>query len=408
MMCDPSQDGNWESDSTIDYSKINNRLESFYNSSWSKKVSPLQLAEAGFIFTGVSDRVRCFSCQKTVENWSQEDDPVDRHIQVSPSCTFLRCTHYNRFKSNPHMPLSNGGLHDGTEGYIDYQLRTRAIVDEAPYPRNRNMKSEEARLETFSSWPRSAPVRPRDLAQAGLFYLGKEDKVECFSCGGKLSGWEPGDTPWNEHEKHFSHCFYILGHDVGNVPLERDAGENEETGSRNQHRKPVNLENLDERLDTFARVQHPIDHELLAKAGFYSKGVGDGVICFRCGGGLKDWDPEDNPWEEHAKYYPGCSFLLSEKGQEFVNTIQLQEPKYSQQASEHQNGFCEEEKVENPLEELEKLRQEKRCKICLDKSACIVFIPCGHLASCKACSDKLNQCPICCAAIAQKIRTFIA
>uniref|UniRef100_A0A3P9LT18 E3 ubiquitin-protein ligase XIAP n=1 Tax=Oryzias latipes TaxID=8090 RepID=A0A3P9LT18_ORYLA len=404
-MCDPSQDGNWESDSTIDYSKINNRLESFYNSSWSKKVSPLQLAEAGFIFTGVSDRVRCFSCQKTVENWSQEDEPVDRHIQVSPSCTFLRCTHYNRFKSNPHMPLSNGGLHDGTEGYIDYQLRTRAIVDETPYPRNRNMKSEEARLETFSSWPRSAPVRPRDLAQAGLFYLGKEDKVECFSCGGKLSGWEPGDTPWNEHEKHFSHCFYILGHDVGNVPLERDAGENEETGSRNQHCKPVNLENLDARLSTFARVQHPIDHEVLAKAGFYSKGEGDKVICFRCGGGLKDWDPEDNPWEEHAKYYPGCSFLLSEKGQEFVNTIQLQEPKYSQQVRHFIFVFIF---FENPLEELEKLRQEKRCKICLDENACIVFIPCGHLASCKACSNKLNQCPICCAAIAQKIRTFIA
>uniref|UniRef100_A0A8C8DMD5 E3 ubiquitin-protein ligase XIAP n=1 Tax=Oryzias sinensis TaxID=183150 RepID=A0A8C8DMD5_9TELE len=386
-MCDPSQDGNWESDSTTDYSKIYNRLESFYNSSWSKKVSPLQLAEAGFIFTGVSDRVRCFSCQKTVENWSQEDEPVDRHLQVSPSCTFLRCTHYSRFKSNPHMPLSNGGIHDGTEGYIDYQLRTRAIVDETPYPRNRNMKSEEARLETFSSWPRSAPVRPGDLAQAGLFYLGKEDKVECFSCGGKLSGWEPGDNPWNEHEKHFSNCFYILGHDVGNV---------------NQHRKPVNMQNLDERLNTFARVQHPIDHELLAKAGFYSKGEGDEVICFRCGGGLKDWDPEDNPWEEHAKYYPGCSFLLSEKGQEFVNTIQLQERKYSQRVRHIISP------LENPLEELEKLRQEKRCKICLDKSACIVFIPCGHLASCKECSDKLNQCPICCAAIAQKIRTFIA
>uniref|UniRef100_A0A3B3HG46 E3 ubiquitin-protein ligase XIAP n=1 Tax=Oryzias latipes TaxID=8090 RepID=A0A3B3HG46_ORYLA len=374
-MCDPSQDGNWESDSTIDYSKINNRLESFYNSSWSKKVSPLQLAEAGFLFTGVSDRVRCFSCQKTVENWSQEDQPVDRHIQVSPSCTFLRCTHFNRFKSNPHMPLSNGGLHDGTEGYIDYQLRTRAIVDETPYPRNRNMKSEEARLETFSSWPRSAPVRPRDLAQAGLFYLGKEDKVECFSCGGKLSGWKPGDTPWNEHEKHFSHCFYILGHDVGNV---------------NQHRTPVNLENLDERLGTFARVQHPIDHELLAKAGFYSKGEGDEVICFRCGGGLKDWDPEDNPWEEHMAI---DVFSLHDKG--------------GQRALTSAQSFVG-VKLKNPLEELEKLRQEKRCKICLDENACIVFIPCGHLASCKACSNKLNQCPICCAAIAQKIRTFIA
>uniref|UniRef100_A0A3B3DHY8 E3 ubiquitin-protein ligase XIAP n=1 Tax=Oryzias melastigma TaxID=30732 RepID=A0A3B3DHY8_ORYME len=261
-----------------------------------------------------------------------------------------------------------------------------------------NMKSEEARLKTFSSWPSSAPVRPRDLAQAGFFYLGKDDRVQCFCCGGKLSGWEPGDSPWREHETHYSHCFYVLGHDVGNVPLPEDAGEDEETGSRQRHRKPSsNMENLEERLATFARVQHPIDHELLAQAGFYSKGEGDKVLCFKCGGGLTDWDSEDDPWEEHAKYYPGCSFLLSEKGQEFVNKIQLQGPKHTKEVT-----------VENPLEELEKLRREKRCKICLDKSVGIVFIPCGHLASCKECSDKLDQCPICCATIAQKIQTFIA
>lgn len=171
------------------------------------------------------------------------------------------------------MPLSNGSLNDETAAFMDYQLRTKAVVDETLYPRNQNMKSEEARLKTFSSWPSSAPVRPRDLAQAGFFYLGKDDRVQCFCCGGKLSGWEPGDTPWGEHEKHYSHCFYVLGHDVGNVPLPEDAREDEETGSRQRHRKPSsNMENLEERLGTFARVQHPIDHELLAQAGFYSKG----------------------------------------------------------------------------------------------------------------------------------------
>lgn len=29
------------------------------------------------------------------------------------------------------------------------------------------------------------------------------------------------------------------------------------------------------------------------------------VLCFRCGGGLKGWQPEEDPWEEHAKHYPG-------------------------------------------------------------------------------------------------------
>jgi len=38
---------------------------------------------------------------------------------------------------------------------------------------------------------------------------------------------------------------------------------------------------------------------------FCDIGVQDRVICFRCGGGVKDWIPEEDPWEEHAKHYPG-------------------------------------------------------------------------------------------------------
>ncbi len=31
----------------------------------------------------------------------------------------------------------------------------------------------------------------------------------------------------------------------------------------------------------------------------------DHVLCFRCGGGLKGWRPDEDPWEEHARHYPG-------------------------------------------------------------------------------------------------------
>lgn len=34
-------------------------------------------------------------------------------------------------------------------------------------------------------------------------------------------------------------------------------------------------------------------------------GTGDRVLCFCCGGGVKSWQPEEDPWEEHAKHYPG-------------------------------------------------------------------------------------------------------
>lgn len=153
---------------------------------------------------------------------------------------------------------------------MEYRLRTGEVVDESTYPMAPHMRSEEARLQTFSSWPSTVPVRPRDLAQAGLYYLGESDRVQCFCCNGMLGGWEAGDTAWGEHTKHFPYCFFILGHDVGNIPFQ--GGIEEESGSRQHASTRVPMESFEERLGSFAVAQHPIDHERLARAGFYSAG----------------------------------------------------------------------------------------------------------------------------------------
>ena len=41
-------------------------------------------------------------------------------------------------------------------------------------------------------------------------------------------------------------------------------------------------------------------------------------MCFHCGGGLKNWEPTDDVWVEHAKWYPSCPFVLLSKGEGFV------------------------------------------------------------------------------------------
>jgi len=50
-------------------------------------------------------------------------------------------------------------------------------------------------------------------------------------------------------------------------------------------------------------------------------GVGDRVLCFQCGGGLKDWDPKDGPWVEHAKWFGSCPYLAMKKGKAFVSHV---------------------------------------------------------------------------------------
>lgn len=53
-------------------------------------------------------------------------------------------------------------------------------------------------------------------------------------------------------------------------------------------------------------------------------GPGDSVKCFQCGGVLKKWSEADEPWTEHAKWFPDCLFLLQQKGYQFINHIQQQ------------------------------------------------------------------------------------
>ncbi|XP_060601311.1 baculoviral IAP repeat-containing protein 7-like isoform X2 [Ruditapes philippinarum] len=60
----------------------------------------------------------------------------------------------------------------------------------------------------------------------------------------------------------------------------------------------------------------------LAKAGFYHTGHGDGVRCFACDGGLQHWEPEDDPWIEHCRWFTACPFARIQKGDRFIELVQ--------------------------------------------------------------------------------------
>ena len=55
----------------------------------------------------------------------------------------------------------------------------------------------------------------------------------------------------------------------------------------------------------------------------YFLGFDDQVRCFACDGGLKKWDPEDDPLTEHCRWFPECPFLLEKKGEDFVRLVQI-------------------------------------------------------------------------------------
>ncbi|KAL4655338.1 baculoviral IAP repeat-containing protein 7-B-like [Arapaima gigas] len=201
------------------------------------------------------------------------------------------------------------------------------------------MRSEEERMKTFQNWPSDAPVTPADLAKAGFFFLGPGDKVQCFCCGGVLRYWVRGDSPLGEHRRHFPTCSFVLGRDVGNIQRVATLGSSDSVDGQllsQIQRMTVDDQVLtgqaaypemgaeEARITTFHNwpTGSSVQPDVLARAGFFYSGHGDNVKCFYCDGSLRNWEPGDDPWQEHAKWFPRCEFLLQTRGQEYVRNIQ--------------------------------------------------------------------------------------
>ncbi|NXG01230.1 BIR7B protein, partial [Sakesphorus luctuosus] len=284
-----------------------------------------------------------------------------------------------------------------------------------------SMRSMARRLRTFRRWPRSSPVSPRDLVEAGFFYVGPRDEVQCFCCGGVLKDWRRGDCPIIEHLNFFPSCKYICGENVGNQEMLHlqevsDTVDGQflslfqETALPNDPEYPE-MVTEEMRLSTFQNwpQNSHISPEQLARAGFFYTGRGDVVRCFYCDGGVSSWSFGDDPWREHAKWHPECEFLLQSKGRQFVSTAQetfsttLLAP-----LGLFFSFFGKDESQLSTEEQLRRLQEERTCKVCLDRNVSVVFVPCGHLVACEECALNLRLCPICRAAIQGSVRTFMS
>ncbi|CAO2636190.1 Baculoviral IAP repeat-containing protein 2 [Lemmus lemmus] len=290
-------------------------------------VSERSLARAGFYYTGVNDKVKCFCCGLMLDNWKQGDSPVEKHRQLYPSCSFVQTLNpASRPEASPQTSLpsavpslstslENTGYFSGSySSFPSDPVNFRANQDCPALrtsPCSYAMITEEARFLTYSVWPLSF-LSPAELARAGFYYIGPGDRVACFACGGKLSNWEPKDDAMSEHRRHFPNC-----------PFLENSSETQRFSVSN-----LSMQTHTARMRTFLCWPScvPVEPEQLASAGFYYTDRNDDVKCFCCDGGLRCWESGDDPWVEHAKWFPRCEFLIRMKGQEFVDEIQARHP----------------------------------------------------------------------------------
>ncbi|XP_075210226.1 death-associated inhibitor of apoptosis 1-like [Lycorma delicatula] len=69
---------------------------------------------------------------------------------------------------------------------------------------------EAARLNSYITFPYIKEVKTDKLVQAGFFYSGRGDNVNCFCCGGALHYQIADDNPWFHHTRCYgNNCLFI-------------------------------------------------------------------------------------------------------------------------------------------------------------------------------------------------------
>ncbi|KAM5219731.1 baculoviral IAP repeat-containing protein 7 isoform 2-T2 [Hipposideros larvatus] len=310
------------------------------------------------------------------------------------------------------------------------------------------------RVGTFQDWLSRGLVTAAELVSAGLSSMEPEDTTQCWGWSPELCRWAARGSPTRGHCVPHTLCGHVLGRDAGSAlswggqdhvdgqilgQLKPLMEEEEEAGAgAAPSARPAFPEMSSHELRLASFYDWPLTAvvrpELLAAAGFFHTGQQDKVRCFFCYGGLQSWEQGDDPWTEHAKWFPRCKFLLQTKGRDFVCSVQesychllsswgsWEEPEdtapSNPSAPVHPGPELPMPRRETQLEgarepardteeQLRRLREERTCKVCLDRAVGIVFVPCGHLV-CAECAPNLQQCPICRAPVHSRVRTFLS
>lgn len=265
-----------------------------------------------------------------------------------------------------------------------------------------DMRLENARLKTFDNWPVRF-LKPEVLAKNGFYYLGRGDEVRCAFCKVEIMKWVEGDDPAVDHQRWAPQCPFLKG------PSALEHLGRDECGvsappptSAIQMQGPVHPKYASQsaRLRSFkdwprSMRQKPED---LSDAGFFYTGHGDKTKCFCCDGGLKDWEEDDIPWEQHARWFNRCAYVLLVKGKQFVQMVRTEasfvgpnEEDTIPQASVTPQAI----KPQEPEKEEPTVEDSKLCKICFSEERNIGFVPCGHVVACAKCALASSKCPMC-------------
>jgi hypothetical protein len=118
------------------------------------------------------------------------------------------------------------------------------------------------------------------------------------------------------------------------------------------------------------------------EAGLFYTGIRDLTRCFSCGWENSDWDIDDDPVRRHVSAVPNCQHNLT-LDPNIINEILNEEtPKLDSS-------------YDLPL-----------CVVCCSNQREVVFMPCGHVATCGICCIQIKNCTHCRNVVKSQIKIY--
>lgn len=245
-----------------------------------------QLAQTGMFYTGEDDKVKCYFCEVEIGRWEHTDHPVSEHLRWFPNCPLLRR------RTTNNVPIDAEAL-DNVLPPLSYDIC--GANDSIQSQSSVRQQSNDSYLLTPASphFISLTTTTTATTATASAVVASSQNQ----SCSNNNSSLSQSQAYYPEYPEYAIEAARL-----------RSFAE----WPRHMKQKP----------------------QQLAEAGFFYIGTGDRVKCFSCGGGLKDWADEDEPWEQHTLWMSKCRFLKLMKGQNYIDNVLANQQKVKDESKD--------------------------------------------------------------------------
>jgi hypothetical protein len=246
-------------------------------------------------------------------------------LSMSPSSTIIAPT------TNNPVSLSSALF---SEEHPSKRLKTDATVANSQINILVEVESlKQVRKRGFSHWPHRSSPSASQMIEAGFFTCNVGDRVICIYCNIICQQWTPNsDDPCEIHKTLSPKCPYVIGiltapQTTSTLQVQRNSSSSDpQQAIAKLNKTAINKRYVEakKRLASFATWPDDNSPSIddLVKAGFFYTGTKTMVTCFYCNGSLQNWDANDNPMIEHARWFPHCAYARQLCGVQLHRKIQ--------------------------------------------------------------------------------------